>query len=608
MSADSTGEDAEVRAGSATDGEIRSEGRQAKARRAQGRYNLSYDEYDRIDSYDDFGPSHSSRHHKNRKEKSSARRGLRSSQKPSDLRNMGQENSTPIDPMVPPTSLKGRDLESVAEHITCGNAKKIVVMSGAGISTSAGIPDFRSPGTGLYANLARLNLPYAEAVFSVDYFREKPEAFYTLAQELWPGKWRPTITHVFIALLHKKGLLLKHFTQNIDCLDREAGVPGDKVIEAHGSFATSRCIDCKSPYSNDELLAHVERTEIPRCHTCKGLVKPDIVFFGEALPAAFFAGQNLLREADLVIVLGSSLSVAPFAQLPGLTSTGVPRLLVNNEIVGDLGTRADDVIQLGDCDDGIRRLAKACDWLDELEDMWNETGKKFGFQPVVTKPNPRPGMSRDEKLEDEVNKIAQEVEDTLHVTKIQTDKVMSTQAKPRISQPQERREIEHSRVKSVEEWKSEFLAKYKKDLKHESEVESGARERARIAARSSPLPAYHSDKTATAVKLDGAVGEGGGTVDSALLSHVQTTSMLTRDPESSRKGDPSPPLFAWTDPDKNLSAESQNDGHLTDGTPSPSRWNEDSPTMMRGTQLQHGRGGDGDEDDGESSLAASLKQ
>lgn len=109
--------------------------------------------------------------------------------------------------------------------------------TGAGIGTSAGIPDFRSPETGLYANLSRLNLPYAEAVFDITYFRTNPEPFYTLAQELYPGKFRPTITHSFIALLEKKGLLLKLFTQNIDCLEREAGVPDDKIIEAHGSFA-----------------------------------------------------------------------------------------------------------------------------------------------------------------------------------------------------------------------------------------------------------------------------------------------------------------------------------------------------------------------------------
>lgn len=110
--------------------------------------------------------------------------------------------------------------------------------TGAGISTSAGIPDFRSPDTGLYANLARLNLPYPEAVFDIAFFRNNPEPFYALAQELYPGKFRPTITHSFTHLLHQKGLLLKLFTQNIDCLEREAGVPGDKIIEAHGSFAT----------------------------------------------------------------------------------------------------------------------------------------------------------------------------------------------------------------------------------------------------------------------------------------------------------------------------------------------------------------------------------
>lgn len=518
---------------------------------------------------------------------------------------MGQENSMPIDPSVPPTSLKARDLESVAEYITCGKAKRIVVMTGAGISTSAGIPDFRSPETGLYANLARLDLPYAEAVFSIDYFREKPEAFYTLAQELWPGKWRPTITHVFIALLHNKGLLLKHFTQNIDCLDREAGVPGEKVIEAHGSFATSRCIDCKIPYPNDELLAHLEKMEIPRCHACKGLVKPDIVFFGEQLPAAFFAAQNLPREADLVIVLGSSLSVAPFSQLPGLTSPGVPRLLVNNEAVGKLGSREDDVIQLGDCDSSIRKLAQACGWLDELEDMWNETGKKFGIDPTP-KPAPKPKMSRDEMLEHEVSKITREVEETLHVTQIQTDKVMNTAAKPKIQQPRdESQHLGHSRVKSVEEWKAEFLARHEKDLKHESDVECEARERARMTARNSPLSGYRSNETSrddgAATNLDGVAGEGEGNVNSASLSQAQAGS--TQVVHATEEEDPSPALFGWTDPDK-PQAEPENHGHLIDETPLPG-WNEDRTTSVGDAQSRP-RHEDGD-DDGRFSLASLLK-
>jgi NAD-dependent histone deacetylase SIR2 len=167
---------------------------------------------------------------------------------------MGNEESRVVDPDTPPQTLNARTVEALAQYIKDGRAKQIVVMvrytsshhdvvansfkTGAGISTSAGIPDFRSPETGLYANLARLNLPHAEAVFDISYFRDKPEPFYSLARELYPGKFRPTITHSFISLLHKKGLLLKLFTQNIDCLEREAGVPGDLIIEAHGSFAT----------------------------------------------------------------------------------------------------------------------------------------------------------------------------------------------------------------------------------------------------------------------------------------------------------------------------------------------------------------------------------
>ena len=84
----------------------------------------------------------------------------------------------------------------------------------------------QSPDTGLYANLARLDLPYPEAVFDISFFRDNPLPFYHLAHELYPGKYRPTIAHCFVRLLSDKGLLLKLFTQNIDCLEREAGVPG----------------------------------------------------------------------------------------------------------------------------------------------------------------------------------------------------------------------------------------------------------------------------------------------------------------------------------------------------------------------------------------------
>ncbi|KLU93175.1 hypothetical protein MAPG_12112, partial [Magnaporthiopsis poae ATCC 64411] len=180
-----------------------------------------------------------------------------------------------------PQRLEARTLEALADYIKSGDVRRITVLTGAGISTAAGIPDFRSPGTGLYSNLARLNLPHAEAVFDIHYFREHPEPFYYLAKELYPGRFHPTVSHAFIALLHKKGLLHVDFTQNIDCLGRLAGVPDAKIVEAHGSFATQRCIDCRVEFDDERMQKHVEDGVVPRCDGCGGFVKPDIVFFGE---------------------------------------------------------------------------------------------------------------------------------------------------------------------------------------------------------------------------------------------------------------------------------------------------------------------------------------
>lgn len=342
---------------------------------------------------------------------------------------MGNEESSPIDESVPPQTLEYRTLDGVADYIKSGAVRKIVVMTGAGISTSAGIPDFRSPDTGLYANLARLNLPYAEAVFDIGYFKENPEPFYTLAQELYPGKYRPTITHSFITLLHKKGLLLKLFTQNIDCLEREAGVPGDKIVEAHGSFARQSCIECKAAYPDDEIKVHIASKTIPRCHTCQGLVKPEIVFFGEALPSSFFENRTLPGEADLCIVLGTSLTVQPFASLPQAAREGAPRILINKEKVGGLGSRADDVLILGDCDDGVRDLAEACGWLQELEGLWAETAPKAASELGKAQP---PERTKDEKLEDEIEKLTKEVDESLNLSKWHEERVRGGQiGKPR---------------------------------------------------------------------------------------------------------------------------------------------------------------------------------
>lgn len=117
------------------------------------------------------------------------------------------------------------------------------------VFSAAGIPDFRSPGTGLYHNLQKYNLPHPQAIFELDFFKENPKPFFELAKELYPGKFQPTVSHYFIKLLANKGMLLRHYTQNIDALERVAGVPEDKIIEAHGTFYTSHCLECNQSYS-----------------------------------------------------------------------------------------------------------------------------------------------------------------------------------------------------------------------------------------------------------------------------------------------------------------------------------------------------------------------
>ncbi|PYH88040.1 NAD-dependent deacetylase sirtuin-2 [Aspergillus ellipticus CBS 707.79] len=322
---------------------------------------------------------------------------------------MGNESSTVVDDSTPPSVLEARTLEGVATYIKERSVQRVVVMVGAGISTSAGIPDFRSPDTGIYSNLAHLDLTDPEDVFDISFFRENPRPFYALARELAPGQFRPTIAHSFIKLLYDKGLLMKHFSQNIDCLERLAGLPGDMIVEAHGSFATQHCIDCKAEYPEDRMKAAIAKGEVPYCLKCPGLVKPDIVFFGEALPADFFENRDLPGQADLCIVMGTSLTVQPFASLPGLVGEGVPRVLINMERVGGLGSRPDDVVVLGDCDTGVRKLARALGWGQDLEELWESTKP----EEVQEQGPPR---TREEKLQDEVDRLTEEVDRTLGIS------------------------------------------------------------------------------------------------------------------------------------------------------------------------------------------------
>ncbi|KAL4257627.1 NAD-dependent protein deacetylase [Pleurotus pulmonarius] len=328
-----------------------------------------------------------------------------------------------------PKVLDGLDAPALARYITSGKCKNITLMLGAGVSTSAGIPDFRSPETGqiIRANLARLNLPYPEAVFEINFFRRNPTPFYTLAQELYPGKFRPTITHSFIKLLATKSLLHTCFTQNIDTLERRAGIPAHKIIEAHGSFAKQRCIRCKIEFDDDMMKEHVLLGKVPKCETCGGYVKPDIVFFGEDLPPEFISAIPRLADADLLIVLGTSLTVHPFASLAGMVAKDCPRVLINLERVGDFGSRTDDVVLLGKCDEVVRDLAKALGWEEELERAWEETAQSV-------QPNPAKAIKPAEDQLD-VDQLASEIGKALNI-----DDTVVDESKPQDSDKEDKQE------------------------------------------------------------------------------------------------------------------------------------------------------------------------
>lgn len=190
------------------------------------------------------------------------------------------------------------------------SAGRIAVLTGAGISTAAGIPDFRGP-TGLY--VTRQYDP--EKTFDIAYFDRDPTYFFAFARDFVQlvEQVRPTLTHRFLAELEARGKLEAIITQNIDGLHQRAG--SRRVLEVHGSVRSGHCRRCHSAYEYEALKAKVLGQEISRCDTCGGVVKPDIVFFGEAVQAMDEAARAA-GVADVFLVIGSSLTVYPAALLP----------------------------------------------------------------------------------------------------------------------------------------------------------------------------------------------------------------------------------------------------------------------------------------------------
>ncbi|KAG2734969.1 hypothetical protein G9P44_001183 [Scheffersomyces stipitis] len=278
-----------------------------------------------------------------------------------------------------------RTIDDVLDQIQ--GASKILVITGAGISTSLGIPDFRSS-KGFYSMVQHLGLSDPQEVFDLEIFHADPSLFYSIAYMILPPEEIFSPLHSFIKVLQSKGKLLRNYTQNIDNLESYAGIKPDKLIQCHGSFASATCVTCKYQVKGETIFPQIRAKEIPYCPKCIkarkallkkdddayipesfGVFKPDITFFGEPLPKAFHDSIGYdLGECDLLISVGTSLKVAPVADIVDKVPENVPQILINKDPIDHCNF---DVSLLGYCDDVASFLA------NRLGEDWNLPHKDY---------------------------------------------------------------------------------------------------------------------------------------------------------------------------------------------------------------------------------------
>jgi NAD-dependent deacetylase len=195
------------------------------------------------------------------------------------------------------------------------DASRAVVLTGAGVSVPSGIPDFRTPRTGLWENVDPMEVAH------IDAWRRDPDRFWRFYGDRFASliDKRPNDAHRALAELERRGLVRAVITQNIDRLHRVAGT--ERLIEVHGSIEWSLCMECGGRFALDRVVEQLRAGDgAPECPACITPLKPDVVLFGELLPEAALAeAQSLALEADLLICVGSSLEVYPVAGLPAIT-------------------------------------------------------------------------------------------------------------------------------------------------------------------------------------------------------------------------------------------------------------------------------------------------
>jgi NAD-dependent deacetylase len=235
-------------------------------------------------------------------------------------------------------------------------ARSAVVLSGAGISVPSGIPDFRSPGTGLWENVDPMEVAH------IDAWRRDPDRFWSF----YGGRFaslidkRPNEAHLAVAELERRGLVRGVITQNIDRLHRLAGTR--RLVEVHGSIEWSVCPVCGGRTALEQVIELVAAADgAPECPACVAALKPDVVLFGELLPERALAeAHELALEADLMLCVGSSLEVYPVAGLPAITRRAGGRLVLVTQ--GPTPYDGDAEVKLdGDVVDELRAVLAALD-------------------------------------------------------------------------------------------------------------------------------------------------------------------------------------------------------------------------------------------------------
>lgn len=234
-------------------------------------------------------------------------------------------------------------------------AEYAIALTGAGISTPSGIPDFRTPDSGLWEKENPLE------VASIFAFRHHPRAFYDwirpLAKRMIAAQ--PNPGHKALAKMEQAGCLQAIITQNIDGLHQEAG--SEEVLEIHGHAREATCMDRHCSFSATDLLEDLLATErLPHCPNCDGILKPDVVLFGEQLPEdVFAAAMQHIQQADLMLVAGSSLEVAPVSRFPMDVYRNTGHLIVVNLTPTYVDDVADVVIH-DDVAEALPHVAKLC--------------------------------------------------------------------------------------------------------------------------------------------------------------------------------------------------------------------------------------------------------